>query len=161
MRNILNNKSWCIGVLQINVDPPPITLIKSKSDIKAKNDCVKMKLRRDLTSETLDLYEFKMSLFDNGKLGVGSYYWCETSKLRPRLWEQFLPAQSYSIFVCYYDLNCYFSLILYVIMWGVRIHTFKRHHFGFRYILFPVYALSKQTRVMRHGMINPRGLKVR
>ena len=35
--------------------------------MKAERDCVKIKLRRDPTSEKSDLYEFKMALFDNGE----------------------------------------------------------------------------------------------
>ena len=33
--------------------------------------------------------------------------------------------------------------------------------FTFGYIIFPVNALSKKKRTMRHGMSKPRGLKVR
>ena len=51
---------------QVHVEPPPIPLIKGKYDGKSDKYLLKMKLRRDPTSSTTDLYEFKMSLFDNG-----------------------------------------------------------------------------------------------
>ena len=47
--------------------PPPIPLIKSRNDDKSGKYFVKIKLRRGPTSEKLDLYEFKMALFDNGE----------------------------------------------------------------------------------------------
>ena len=47
-------------------NPPLIPLIKIKIDDKSDTYFVKIKLRRDPTSEKLDLYEFKMTLFDNG-----------------------------------------------------------------------------------------------
>ena len=46
--------------------PPLILLIKSKNDAKSDKDSVKIKLRRDPTSEKSDLYKFKMDLFNNG-----------------------------------------------------------------------------------------------
>ena len=51
----------------MHVEPPPIPLIKIKNNAKSNKDCVKTKLRRDPTSENLDLYEFKMALFGNGE----------------------------------------------------------------------------------------------
>ena len=55
------------GVSQPHVKPPPIPLIQETYDGKSGKDVVKLKLRRDPTSYTSDLYESKMSLFDNGK----------------------------------------------------------------------------------------------
>ena len=49
----------------MHVYPPLIPLIKSKNGEKSDKDCVKIKLRRYPSSQKLDLYEFKMSLFDN------------------------------------------------------------------------------------------------
>ena len=66
MKNVSHKKIWRTGAVQINVDPPPIPRIKIKNDMKAGKYCVKIKLRRDPTSEKSDLYEFKMALFDNG-----------------------------------------------------------------------------------------------
>ena len=53
-------------MLQLHVDPPPITLIKGKHYDKSEKYSDKMKLRLDPTSENLDLYEFKMALFYYG-----------------------------------------------------------------------------------------------
>ena len=47
--------------------PPPITLIKVKYDGKSDKDFIKLKLHRDPISSMSDLYELKMSLFDNGE----------------------------------------------------------------------------------------------
>ena len=49
-----------------NLDPPPIPLVKEASTGNSDGDYVKLKLRRDPTSSTLELYEFRMSLFDHG-----------------------------------------------------------------------------------------------
>ena len=48
---------------QPHVDPPQIILIKEKRDGKLDKYFVKLKMRRDPTLPTSDLYEFKMSLF--------------------------------------------------------------------------------------------------
>ena len=47
------------------VDPRQIPLIKEKHDGKSDKDFVILKLCRDPMSSLSDLYEFKMSLFDN------------------------------------------------------------------------------------------------
>ena len=69
MDNISHKKKWNTGTLQVHVEPPVIPLINSKNDDKSYKDFVKIKLRRDPTSEKLDLYEFKMALFDKGERG--------------------------------------------------------------------------------------------
>ena len=51
---------------QPHIDTPQINLIKEKHDGKSDKDVVKLKICRDTTLHTLDLYEFKLSLFDNG-----------------------------------------------------------------------------------------------
>ena len=51
----------------MHVDPPPIPLIRSKKNDRSDKYFYEIKLGRDLTSEKLDLYEFKMVLFDNGE----------------------------------------------------------------------------------------------
>ena len=51
---------------QPHVEPPPTPPIKSKHDDKPDKDFVKLKLRRDPASSSLDLYEFNMALFGNG-----------------------------------------------------------------------------------------------
>ena len=50
---------------QSHVEPPPITLIKGTYDGKSEKYSIKMKFHKDPMSSTLDLYEFRMSLFDN------------------------------------------------------------------------------------------------
>ena len=51
---------------QSHVEPPPITLINWTYNVKLEKDIVKLKLRKFPTSSTLDLYDFRMSLFENG-----------------------------------------------------------------------------------------------
>ena len=48
-----------------HVDPSLIPLIKENHNGKSEKYFVKLKLRRDPTMSTSDLYEFKMSLFEN------------------------------------------------------------------------------------------------
>ena len=55
MKNVLHKKSWRTGAVQIHVEPPPIPLTKGKNDAKSENDCVKIKLCKDPTSEKSDL----------------------------------------------------------------------------------------------------------
>ena len=67
MKNVSHKTKWNAGVVLVHVDSPPIPMIKSKHDDKLDKDFVKLELRRDPTSENLDLYEFKMTLFNNGE----------------------------------------------------------------------------------------------
>ena len=53
---------------QAHVEPPPILLIRESHDGKSDKYFMNLKLRRDPTSSTSDLYDFRMSLFDNGDL---------------------------------------------------------------------------------------------
>ena len=57
-----------MGTTQPHIGPPPIPLIKEKHDGKSDKDSIKLKMHRDPTSLMLDLYEFKMPLFDNGDI---------------------------------------------------------------------------------------------
>ena len=50
-----------------HVDPPPNRLFREMSTGNSDGDCVKLNLRRDPTSRTSDLYEFRMSLVDHGE----------------------------------------------------------------------------------------------
>ena len=59
-------KKWNTRTVQVHTGPPLIQLFKSNSDDKLDKDCVKIKLRRDPTSQKMDLYEFKMALVYNG-----------------------------------------------------------------------------------------------
>ena len=51
---------------QSHVYPLPFLLIKFNHDGKSDKTIVKIKLRRDPTLPTSDLYELKMSFFENG-----------------------------------------------------------------------------------------------
>ena len=66
MKNVSHKKIWNLGMTQVHVEHMTIPLIKGKFDDKKDNYFVKLKLCRDPTSRTSDLYEFNMSLFDNG-----------------------------------------------------------------------------------------------
>ena len=46
------------------MNPPPVTLIKSKNDEISEKYCVEIKLRRDPTSQKLDPYKSKTTLYD-------------------------------------------------------------------------------------------------
>ena len=61
-------------MVQLHVETPPIPFIKSKNGGKLYKDCVKIKMRRDPTSEKLDLHEFKISLFDNGDMEMFFFF---------------------------------------------------------------------------------------
>ena len=61
-----HKKGWNSWMIQVHVKPPPIPLIIGKYDGKSEKYFVGLKLRRDPTSSTSDLYDFNMSLFDNG-----------------------------------------------------------------------------------------------
>ena len=63
--NIYHKHIWRTGEVQIHVKPPPIMLIKVKNDTRSENDCVEIKLPRYPMPEKLDMYYFKMALFDN------------------------------------------------------------------------------------------------
>ena len=64
----MHKKGWCADTNTDHVEHHPIPLVKETSTVKSDGDYVKLKLRRDTTSSTLDLYEFRMSLFDYGQL---------------------------------------------------------------------------------------------
>ena len=67
MKKISHKKGWGMETNTAHVEPPKIPLIKETYTGKSYGDYVKLKLRRDPTSSTSDLYEFMMSLFDHGK----------------------------------------------------------------------------------------------
>ena len=67
MKDGSSKKGWMTGIIQAHVEPPPIPLLKELHDGKSDKYFVKLKLRRYPTLSTSDLYEFKMSLFDNGR----------------------------------------------------------------------------------------------
>ena len=56
-----------MGMNHPHVDPPPIPLIQETHDGKSDKYFVQLKLRRDPKLSTSELYDFKMSLSDNGE----------------------------------------------------------------------------------------------
>ena len=69
MKNVLHKTVWCTDINPAHVEPPTIPLIKETPTGNSYGDYVKLKLCRDPTSSTLDLYGFRMSLFDHGDPG--------------------------------------------------------------------------------------------
>ena len=67
MKNVSHRKKWNAEVVEQHMGPPLINLIKSKHHDNSDKISVELKLHRDSTSENVDLYEFKMALFENGK----------------------------------------------------------------------------------------------
>ena len=67
MKNILHKKNWNTETVQVHVETPLITLIKSKNDDKLGKYCFKIKQCKFLMSQKLKLYGLKMALFANGK----------------------------------------------------------------------------------------------
>ena len=65
IHNISHKNIWHTWAVKLHVDPPPIILIKRKLDLKMERDYMKIKLCRNTVSEKLDMYAFKMALFDN------------------------------------------------------------------------------------------------
>ena len=63
MKNVYHKKKWNTRLVQLHVEPPPTPLIKSNHNDNPGNYFVKMKLRRDPTSENSNVYEFKIALF--------------------------------------------------------------------------------------------------
>ena len=61
----MHKKECNSGTVQSHVESPTITIIESNNGDKSDKDCVKIKSRRNPISQRLDLYEFKMNLFDN------------------------------------------------------------------------------------------------
>ena len=67
MNKVSHKNKWNSVTVQVHVEPPLIQLIKSKNDEKLNEYSVKIKLRRYTRSENSELYEFKMTLFDNSE----------------------------------------------------------------------------------------------
>ena len=66
-KNFSHKNKWTSVTVTVHEEPSPITLIKSQNNDKLDKYFVKIKLRRDPTSDKSDHYEFKMALFDNGE----------------------------------------------------------------------------------------------
>ena len=68
MNHVYHNKGWNFGMTQAHVEHQPIPWIKITYNGKLDKYFVKLKLCRYPTSSTLELFEFRMSFFDNGEL---------------------------------------------------------------------------------------------
>ena len=66
MDNVFHKKNYNAWAVKVHMETAPIPNIEGKNDEKLDTDFVKIKLRRDMMSENLHFYEFKMALFDNG-----------------------------------------------------------------------------------------------
>ena len=66
MKNIYHNTWWDLGTNPVYVEPLTITIIKEMCNGTSYKYFVQLKLCRDPTSSTLDLYKFKMYLFGHG-----------------------------------------------------------------------------------------------
>ena len=64
MKNVSHKKGWGVDTNPSHVEPPTITLIKETSTGTSDGDYAKLNMHRDPTSSTSDIYEFRMSLFD-------------------------------------------------------------------------------------------------
>ena len=59
---VSRKKKWNVVVVQVNVEPPPIPLVKGKYNGKSDKYFVKLELCRDLMSEKSYPYELKTAL---------------------------------------------------------------------------------------------------
>ena len=74
MKNVLHEKGWNLGTNPAQVEPSLILLMKETYNGKSDEDFVKLKLIRDPTYSTSELYEFNMYFFDHGKPEVSVIY---------------------------------------------------------------------------------------
>ena len=143
------------------MEPPPISLIKSKNDEESDKDSVKIKLRRDPASAKSDLYEFKLALFDNGKPEEFLFF---ISKFQMTLKAAGTLASGVkirylSMIVCeevLHQLNMLSSEVK-----STTLEHLKSIILGLRAYFFPVNALPEQQCMIRRGMRKPHSVKVR
>ena len=152
INNVLHKKKWNTGTVQVQVEPSPIPLIKSKNDEKSDKISVKIKLPRDLRSQNLDLYEFKMDLFDNGEmeeflLFVRNFSMTlETSgTIMDDAYIQYLYMLVRGESLCLFD-------ALSAEVGSTTPENLTSIILGLGTYFFPIITLSKKNRAMRHGM---------
>ena len=68
MKNILHNNDCLSGSVQIHMYPPHTHLIKRNIELNSDHHYIYIKLRINPTLKATDMYDFKIALFDNGKL---------------------------------------------------------------------------------------------
>ena len=64
---IHSNPNWLSAETQARIDPPPIPLTKAETEEEIERNIIKVKMRRNLSSDTSETYELKMDTFDNGQ----------------------------------------------------------------------------------------------
>ena len=161
MKNVSHKKKWIEVTVQVHMDTPLITLIKSNNNDKPDKCSVIIKLRRDKTSEKSNLYKFNLSLFDN--------YEPEEFLFFTRNFNMTLEASGkilsgakikYLLNLVRVEALCQYDTLS--AETGIATpENLTSNILGLGTYFLPVNALSKQNRAMRHGMIKPRGLKVR
>ena len=67
IKKVLHKKGWDTDTNPAHIEPPQIPSIKETYTVVSDGYYVKLKLHRDPTYITSDLYDFSMSLFDHGK----------------------------------------------------------------------------------------------
>ena len=67
MNSAFHKKNWLLGDIKVHIETPPIPLIKCNTEKKSESALTKVKLRRNPTSFMLDIYKYKITLFENGK----------------------------------------------------------------------------------------------
>ena len=161
MKNVSSKKGYMTRMNHPHVDPPRIILIQEIHNGKSGKYFVKLKLHIYPMEYTSDLYEFKMSLFDNGdpeefllfvrnfnitlsasgalEVGTKGQYLCTLVH-----GEALLHFDSFSA-----DVESTQTLNVDDIIKGL-VQYFP-----------PVNSLSEQKRSMRHGVKKPRALTVR
>ena len=162
MNNVSHKKKWGVYTTPTHADPPPILLAKEISASKSDGDYSQLKLCRDPTTSTLDLYEFRMYLFDHGEpyeflLFVKKIQMtlAATGKLETEAKVQYI-----CTLVCGEALR-QFDLLSSDVKNIETPLDVDYPPMGLAWYFFPVNSLSKQKGAMLRCMKNPRSLKVR
>ena len=155
MNNVSHKKTWNLGMAHVHMEPPSNPLIKSKHDNKSDKDFVKLKFQRDLTSDMLELYEFKMTFFDNGYseeflLFIQNFNMTLTASGTLTMGAK---VQYPRTIVCG-EVQRHFELLSSDLE-GTDPLTVETIILGLASYFYPVNSLSNQKRVMRRGMRNP------
>ena len=129
MKNFLHQNNWNQGAVQVQVDPPPMLLIRSKNNEKSDKDCVKIKLHWYPMSKTFYLYEFKCTCLTTD-IRMSSWFSSVVFKWLSRRQEPLLLERRSSIFVCWYVMKHYLRLTCCLLIWEVLPQNIKKTLFG-------------------------------
>ena len=160
IKNVFCRNKWTAAETEQPMEPTPTPFTKIKHDDKSDRDFVKLKLHRDPMSNKSELYEFKISLFDNGNTEEVLLFVCtfnmnlETTGTP----ETATKVQYFRTLVCGEALCQFDSLSTY--MESANPLTVEAIILGLVFYFHPVYSLLKQNCTLRRGMKNPHGLKV-